>query len=156
LDRVCNNCGESASEGMRRCPYCGSSFEDNINLKPDSLKSEPLKSISNEEDVDVKQTNDTTLVNSEVKEAYCKSLPQKAAIKTLSNNIKVFITVMCAIIPGIGQLAGVILSIAFINNEEDIDKNSFGHALLIASVIIFFLSCLFWFLIFLALAKSPM
>lgn len=55
----------------------------------------------------------------------------------LSNGKKVALTTLCTIIPGLGQLVGLIIGIIFINSDEDKDKKSFGKALLISSLIIF-------------------
>ena len=64
----------------------------------------------------------------------------------LSNGLKVFLTVICSVIPGIGQLAGIIISIVFMNTQDDVqdyaDRRSFGLALLIACVVMFLLSCI--------------
>ena len=76
--------------------------------------------------------------------------PKALGTNALSNGMKVFITAICSIIPGIGQLAGIIISIVFLNAEEDEDRKSFGAALLIASLIVFFVTCVFYFLIGLA------
>jgi len=64
--------------------------------------------------------------------------------RKLGNGMKVFLTVLCTIIPGIGQLAGVIIGIAFMAAEDDDDSRTFGTALMIASVIMFFISCVFY------------
>ncbi|MCX7708559.1 MAG: hypothetical protein N2484_01790 [Clostridia bacterium] len=71
--------------------------------------------------------------------------------KPLSNGMKVFLTAICTIIPGLGQLIGIILSIVFMNSEEDPDRKSFGVALLVASLIIFVFSCLYCIVLVMAL-----
>lgn len=75
---------------------------------------------------------------------------------SLSNGMKVFLTVLCAVIPGLGQLAGIIIAIVFMNTQENIedyaDRRSFGLALLIACIVVFVLACLGCFV--LALAAS--
>lgn len=58
---------------------------------------------------------------------------------SLSNGMKVFFTSMCNLLPGIGQLIGVIMAIVFMNAEGDADKKSFGVALLISSIVSFVL-----------------
>lgn len=63
--------------------------------------------------------------------------------KPLSNGMKVFLTSLCVVIPGLGQLIGIILSIVFMNSEGDADRKSFGVALLIASLIVFVFTCLY-------------
>lgn len=65
---------------------------------------------------------------------------------TLSNGLKVFLTVICTIVPGLGQLAGIIVSIIFMNSPDyepdSADKRSFGLALLIACIIMFVIACI--------------
>ncbi len=61
---------------------------------------------------------------------------------SISNAMKVFITSVCTLVPGLGQLIGVIIAIVFMNSEGDADKRSFGVALLVNSLIVFVLACL--------------
>lgn len=70
--------------------------------------------------------------------------------KGLSNGKKVLLTILCTLIPGFGQLAGIITSIVFINDQDN-DKRSFGIALLVASLIFFVISCFVLFIVFLVL-----
>lgn len=60
--------------------------------------------------------------------------------KPLSNGMKVFLTIISTVIPGVGQLIGVIVAIIFMNSHEDKDRRSFGVALLVASLVFFVLS----------------
>lgn len=62
--------------------------------------------------------------------------------KPLSNGLKVFLTVIFTLIPGLGQLAGIIAAIVFMNAHDDADRKSFGVALLVASVSMFVLTCI--------------
>lgn len=62
--------------------------------------------------------------------------------KQLSNGIKVLLTAIAVAIPGLGQLAGIIAAIIFMNAEGDSDRKSFGVALLVASLIIFVFACI--------------
>jgi len=66
----------------------------------------------------------------------------------LSNGLKVFLTVLFTILPGIGQLAGIITAIAFMSSEDDSDRRSFGVALLVSNLVMFVLSCISCFVIF--------
>jgi len=59
----------------------------------------------------------------------------------LSNGLKVFLTILFTIIPGIGQIAGIITAIVFMGSPDQ-DKKSFGVAILVASLIMFVLSCI--------------
>lgn len=54
--------------------------------------------------------------------------------------MKVFMVTLSNLVPGIGQLFGVISSIVFMNTEGDTDRKSFGTALLVSSVISFVVS----------------
>jgi hypothetical protein len=60
----------------------------------------------------------------------------------LSNGLKVFLTMLFTLLPGIGQLAGIITAIVFMSADGDNDRRSFGVALLVASLAMFVLSCL--------------
>jgi hypothetical protein len=76
----------------------------------------------------------------------------KKAVKELkedsiSNNRKVLLTIICSIIPGFGQLFCLILSIGFMNSEENDDRKSFGNALFVASLVMFVITCIVSFLI---------
>lgn len=65
----------------------------------------------------------------------------------LSNAMKVFITVISSIVPGLGQIVGIIIAIIFMNSEDDVDKRSFGVALLVSSLILFIIACLSCFIL---------
>jgi hypothetical protein len=67
------------------------------------------------------------------------------APQRLSNGIKVFLTVLFTVIPGVGQLAGIITAIVFMADDDDADKRSFGAAVMTASVVIFIITCLIAF-----------
>lgn len=66
--------------------------------------------------------------------------------KPLGNGLKVFLTVLAAIVPGIGQLVGVITAIVFMNSDGDSDRRSFGIALLVASLLMFVIACILGFI----------
>lgn len=61
--------------------------------------------------------------------------------KPIGNGLKVFLTVIFTIIPGIGQLAGVITAFVLMSSDNDPDRRSFGTALLIASLLMFVIAC---------------
>ncbi len=73
--------------------------------------------------------------------------------KPLSNGYKVFLTMISTVIPGFGQLIGIIAAIVFMNSEDDSDRRSFGMALLIASSVMFIFSFFFFFIIILAISS---
>ena len=66
--------------------------------------------------------------------------------KPLSNGMKVFLTAIFALVPAIGQLAGIITAILFMNSEDDGDRKSFGAAILVLSLVMFALSCIAGFI----------
>lgn len=72
----------------------------------------------------------------------------------LSNGLKVLLTVVTTVVPGLGQLAGLIIAIIFMNTPETVydyaDRRSFGLALLISCIVIFVLTCLGCFVLALA------
>lgn len=72
----------------------------------------------------------------------------------LSNGLKVLLTVVTTVVPGLGQLAGLVIAIIFMNTPETVydyaDRRSFGLALLISCIVIFVLTCLGCFVLALA------
>ena len=62
--------------------------------------------------------------------------------KPLTNELKVFLTAVTVLFPGVGQILGVICSIIFMNSNNDLDRRSFGKALLITSLLMFVLVCI--------------
>lgn len=72
----------------------------------------------------------------------------------LSNGLKVFLTLLFGVVPGLGQLAGIITAIVFMNSEDDPDRKSFGVAILVASLVMFVLSCLSCFLVFMVIGMT--
>jgi len=171
--KKCGFCGEDIAADFRRCPYCGSL----LNLKNESdnavdTESVPISNnIESYENVsmnfDVEHINNSSSINSEegtslqnpgaeenrsyygIKTDMVRNreYPGNTDKKTLSNAKKVFITTICNMVPGFGQLVGLIIAIVFLNSEEDEDKRSFGVALLITSLIVFVISCLFYLLL---------
>lgn len=63
----------------------------------------------------------------------------------ISNWAKVIISVLAAIIPGIGQIIGIVLGLVFVSSDDNVDKRSFGAALITVSMVVFVISALFWF-----------
>ncbi len=77
----------------------------------------------------------------------------KTTTRSLSNWTKVFLCTLAVIIPGIGQIIGIISGIVMVSNDRDGDTRSYGAALLTASMVVFVFQLVFWFL--LALAFGP-
>lgn len=71
----------------------------------------------------------------------------------MTNWTKVILSAISVLIPGIGQLMGIILGLVFVSNDINLDKRSFGAALLTVSIITFILLSIFWYMF--ALAVGP-
>jgi hypothetical protein len=124
-NKICCYCGEEIAADSRRCPYCGSLLDAKA---VDESTSAPL--------------NSDNLMHGLNYKNRVQVQAKKQERNTMGNGLKVFITLICALIPGLGQLAGVILGIVLINMEGDSDRNSFGITLLVASLIMFVISCI--------------
>jgi hypothetical protein len=74
--------------------------------------------------------------------------------KQINNWAKVILTSVACILPGIGQIIGIILGLIFLSSDTNSDKRSFGAALLTISIIAFVIMSVFWFTIFLALGPE--
>jgi len=78
--------------------------------------------------------------------------------KPLTNGMKVALTTLCVLLPVIGQFIGLVLSIIYMNSDEELkdcdDRRSFGLALLIACVIAFVLSAFGGFLLLIFIAAN--
>ncbi len=75
--------------------------------------------------------------------------PEENAFTT---RFKVFLTAACSVVPGLGQLAGIIISIILLNSEDSEDKRKFGASLMLASVVTFAFQCIMIFLLVIALS----
>lgn len=139
-NRKCGYCGEEIEPGIRRCPHCCSLLENRKTVFNRAVYIE-----------DVPAGNGFYARNAEMAPYASRAAEQVYAGKRLGNGKKVFITALCSVIPGFGQLAGVIISILLMNNMYDEDRRSFGGSLLAASIILFILSCFFWMVVLLAL-----
>ena len=80
--------------------------------------------------------------------------PENNGKYPLSNGMKVFLTVICTIIPGLGQLVGIIAAIVFMNSDDDSDRRSFGVSLLVASLVMFVFACIGCFILVIAISSS--
>jgi hypothetical protein len=172
--KSCSFCREEISIGLRRCPYCGSLLE--VEKQDNSVSYPNLQNFNSDMNVTqmcVEQNDDGTIVIKEceeksadkenendefqaVKNITQNPVPSKASDVnningSLSNGLKVFLTIICTIIPGFGQLIGIIISVIFINSENS-DRNSFGVALMVASLLFFLISCIAVFILVVALA----
>ncbi|MDF2987944.1 MAG: hypothetical protein K0R50_3454 [Eubacterium sp.] len=63
----------------------------------------------------------------------------------MSNWTKVFLCALSVIIPGIGQIIGIIAGLVMVSDDCDSDKRTYGAALLTVSIIVFIILLIFWF-----------
>lgn len=150
----CSYCGEDISPESRRCPYCGSLADagttDAVVINKPVIEVEETQGTL---DSITQETADVEKIAVPHEPPY--RIPEKiTAASTLSNALKVFITVVCTIVPGLGQLAGIIIAIIFINSGDDDDRKSFGTALLISSLIVFVITCVFYILLGLGITSN--
>lgn len=176
--KKCTYCDEEVSVDARRCIYCGSLLDNRAyELKRDSFSHSQTdegeiqiqdvrdesadKNAKVDEPPSVMDKADRALEvakeSSESAESPGKSTSgqdQDLAMgeKPLSNGIKVLLTVLTCLLPGVGQIIGLISAIVFINTEEP-DRKSFGVALLVVSLVLFMLVCFICYI--LSLAFSP-
>ncbi len=162
--KKCGFCGMEVSVGAGRCPYCGSLLEMKVGgdtfagpqeSRVPAPERETPSQVNEGETAEYKpgyQAQPADRPAFEIKPVYGAGdgyrqdykLPPygRSGREPLSNGLKVFLTILFTVIPGIGQLAGIITAIVFMNAEDDADRKSFGVALLVASIILFVLSCI--------------
>ena len=83
-------------------------------------------------------------INTTTNNSFTKNKAFVKKKKPLSNSAKVWIATLCTVFPFVGQIAGLILSISFINSSDP-DKRTYGSALLIPNVILFVLNMFMFF-----------
>lgn len=71
----------------------------------------------------------------------------------LSNGLKVFLTIIFTMIPGFGQIAGIITAIVFMSSADQ-DRKSFGIAILVACAVLFTISCIVCFIASIAASQE--
>lgn len=149
-NKSCLSCGEGILAEARRCPYCGSLQ----NTGTEAVEPEPSQAaVESAAPADEETVPDVH--NHEVKRdpQYNELLKDTPVIKKMSNGMKAFILTLCTIIPGFGQVAGIIVSIVLMNSEDN-DRKTFGKVLLIAMLLVFLLSCAFYIFIAMFLVSA--
>jgi hypothetical protein len=137
--KKCTYCGEEIDANAGRCSLCGSLVDRNAYADTDENKNE-IKTIVNED----KQRNEQPISSFSYSNNF-QNIPVSQAPELnnkLSNGMKVFLTVLSVAVPFLGQIAGIIIAIVYMNSNDDEDRKSFGMALLLASIIFFVLSFL--------------
>lgn len=138
--KKCEYCGEEIHINSKRCSFCGSIVKGTPQKEEVEIPPILLEAVdgSNEgigaSDLK-KETAETEAVNySNNRQNNFKGLQNT---QPLSNALKVFLSTI-SVIPGIGQIIGIIAAILYMSSDEqDIDRKSFGKALLIACLVLF-------------------
>ncbi|HOJ80085.1 MAG TPA: hypothetical protein PLG72_04465 [Clostridiales bacterium] len=155
--KKCGFCGESIPANATRCPYCASILE----IPVDDSYARAGDGVTDDQGLDQEQQNgfstgsdqqypadrqpgyqDPNTSNRPYYAEHRQSMMQNGGKAPLGNGLKVFLTLLFALLPGIGQLAGIITAIVFMSSSDDSDRRSFGSALLVANLILFILACL--------------
>lgn len=144
----CPFCNEEIDSKTRRCQHCGSILKRERYLD----REERIAHTFSQDRFETKEDEDF-LISPPRPDMVGGPTYTGLEKDRLSNGAKVFLSVMAAVIPGLGQVAGVIFAIIFMNDENDEDKRSFGAALLVASLAVFVTMCLFMILLVLTLGR---
>ena len=172
-NKRCVTCGELSTEEFDKCQYCGSVLVDNLDYANSDVDTktigieEDIKSVAPENlnynnadkyfeeefEKDVSEiSNDQLQFNNIFGFKSENNIPKvEVKNKSISNGRKVLLTIICSIIPGFGQLFCLILSLGYMNSEENEDMKSFGQALFVAALVLFVLTCIISFVIALAI-----
>lgn len=175
---VCPFCGYEMKKSSKRCENCASILDISVENKDSDdllLEDETEKNILKDTPIvnqeekssleepsfesEQKESNEVKqpLNYQPIKPKYTSNLLVPPAPRPLTNAIKVLLTTACVIIPIIGQFVGLIISIIYMNSDEELkdceDRRSFGLALLIACVIAFLIACFGGFILLLTLAS---
>ncbi|MGE5330027.1 MAG: hypothetical protein ACM3KR_11060 [Deltaproteobacteria bacterium] len=129
--KKCEFCGEAIHINTRRCPFCGSIVSE----VPQEVITDGEKQAISEEAIENRGEKEQAAVG-ESGDSLTIGYNQNSQ-KPLSNAKKVLITALSCVIPGFGQMLGIIAAIIFMSDEEDADRRSFGKSLLVASLVIF-------------------
>ena len=167
MEKICSFCGEVINPFQKRCPYCGSLLTKMT--EKDTLGAEIKETCSNNVEETITEKGDDLVFGNSHEEGHSDrellglddslesndtNLPNPVVIDTdsdnavhhMGNKMKVFLATIFAIIPGIGQIAGLITAIIFMNSRSG-DKKSYGKALFTACIIVFILTTMFYFLL---------
>lgn len=166
--KKCNFCGEEIPAGTGRCPFCGSLLEVIVDEGTIRIPEEkPFGDMSGSGEALAAYNADTrdntgkapdspgNAVNHPRPSWNSNTGFNQYKRPPLGNGLKVFLTVIFTMIPGLGQLAGIITAIVFMNTDDDPDRKSFGVAILVASLIMFVLACIGCFTIAVILSAYP-
>lgn len=165
---ACNYCGEEIHTGSRRCPYCGSLLKVEFGEFPVSFPpAQTVAAVPDTRETGEMQQGDmpaqahdsatenmkTQVQVSQAVFGPARPLPdaEKGDTAPLSNSKKVWLVVITTLIPGLGQLIGVIASVLYLNSLEE-DRRTFGSSLLVASIVVFFLQLVYLMILLMGFA----
>jgi ribosomal protein L40E len=134
----CEYCGEALPQDATRCKYCASLVNNIPKYQVQDRRTQYFSSAPLKKDVYISQTDSTDGTEAESE----NNIVQENG---LSNGAKVFLTVIFSVIPGIGQLAGIITAMILMSSDHS-DRKSFGKALLVAGIIMFLVSFVVYFM----------
>ena len=137
----CRYCGEALDRIGSRSPHCGSLQQRN---RPVAQRNKKVAIRENIEGDGFILIGDS----SGIKEN------RKGKDSPIRNGKKVFLSIICAILPRVGQIAGIIAGLIFMYSVHD-DSRSFGKALITASIVMFIISCMFIYYLVLELTTVP-
>ena len=160
--KKCEHCGEQIHIRSKKCPFCNEIVEEVPIIIDEEVKeenNENLENVEKEENnvpeteaVDVQEAINEFKKNGNSKESVSFAVGQgepkdyvyKAEVRhsieyvePMSNWTKVFLTALCTF-PVIGQLVGSFTGVYFVS-YEDADRKSFGKALIVLSIVMFFI-----------------
>lgn len=160
----CEFCGEEIHVNSRRCPFCAGvqkkmpSVNDGLNALIPDRPDNQLQEINSEKLDRQSESNEKKKQKYELDIRYTgpgiNNYGERQTDVALSNRFKVFLSVFSSMIPGVGQIIGIISAIIFLSNEQDEDRKSFGKALLTASLVTFVVWCMCYMLVVAALIGS--
>lgn len=161
--KKCEHCGEQIHIRSKKCPFCNEIVEevpekvegvinDENNENIENTAEDVVNEEQHPEAVDVQEAINEFKKNGNTKESISFAVGQgepkdyvyKAEVRhsieyvePMSNWTKVFLTALCTF-PIIGQLVGSFIGVYFVS-YEDTDRKSFGKALIVLSIVMFFI-----------------
>lgn len=145
----CRFCGEKIDASHRRCPYCAGIQPKKKNVPQETIKQPEAEYQGDSSpgfgaqpevnagtgfiliDRDTEAQGERNIAPEPAADPF-REIKQKSK-KPIGNGKKVFLTVLVALVPVLGQLLGLAISAIYMSSSDD-DRASFGSALFKASV----------------------
>jgi len=157
IRKKCAFCGEMIDSDLNRCPYCCTLLpvkaRRTMAEEPDSQSMGPSVVFGDNfmmTSMETRGEDSEPLANSDEDAEFDWEEPETA----LANGLKVFITSISSVLPGLGQVIGLITGITFTNSDEK-DRRSFGTALIVDSIIMFILWSILIFVLLVFFSSVP-